>query len=70
MSSVDAPGIIEPGRLYLAAEARQRLRMSVSVSTVDRWRKEAGLPCVKIDGAVLFSPEALREWAAARESQS
>jgi len=41
----------------------------VSESTVDRWRKEAGLPFVKIDGKVLFRPSALEAWAAARESK-
>lgn len=41
--------------------------MSVSASTIDRWRREDGLPFVKVDGLVLFRPPALREWAAARE---
>ncbi len=27
MSSVDVPGVIEPGKLYVAKEARQRLRI-------------------------------------------
>jgi hypothetical protein len=40
--------------------------MGVSPSTLDRWRK-AGLPCLRLDGLVLFRPEALREWAAQRE---
>ncbi len=43
--------------------------LSVSQSTVDRLRREAGLPCVKLDGLVLFRPEALREWAAAKETE-
>ena len=43
--------------------------LSVSVSTVDRLRKE-GLPYVKIDGKVLFRPTALEAWAAAREEIS
>ena len=49
---VDKPG---------AAEA-----LSVSVSTVDRLRKE-GLPCITLDGRVLFRRASLDEWAAARE---
>lgn len=40
--------------------------MGVSPSTLDRWRK-AGLPTVKLDGLVLFRPEALRAWAEAQE---
>ncbi len=47
-----------------AAEA-----LGVSEATVDRWRAEAGLPFVKIDGKVLFRPSALEAWAAARESK-
>ncbi len=27
MQAVDSPGVIEPGRLYTVAEARQRLRL-------------------------------------------
>ena len=41
--------------------------LGVSEGTVDRWRAEAGLPFVKIDGKVLFRPSALEQWAAARE---
>lgn len=44
--------------------------LGVSPSTVDRLRQDAGLPCVKLDGRVLFRPEALRAWAAAREGDS
>ena len=47
-----------------AAEA-----LGVSEATVDRWRAEAGLPFVKIDGKVLFRPSALEAWAASRESK-
>ena len=43
--------------------------LGVSGSTLDRLRRDAGLPCVKLDGLVLFRPESLREWAAAREAQ-
>lgn len=42
---------------------------SVSEATVDRWRNEAGFPCVKIDGKVLFRRSAVDAWAAARESK-
>jgi excisionase family DNA binding protein len=47
-----------------AAEA-----LGVSEGTVDRWRSEAGLPFVKIDGKVLFRPSALEAWAAERETK-
>ncbi len=40
--------------------------LSVSVSTIDRLRK-AGLPCITLDGRVLFRLASLDEWAAARE---
>ena len=47
-----------------AAEA-----LNISEGTIDRWRADAGLPYLKIDGRVLFRPAALEEWAAARESK-
>lgn len=47
-----------------AAEA-----MGVSPATLDRLRAK-GLPAVKLDGLVLFRPEALRSWAAEQESLS
>ena len=54
------------GRILLnkkeAAEA-----LGVSSSTIDRLRQTAGLPSVKLDGLVLFRPEALREWAEKNE---
>jgi excisionase family DNA binding protein len=54
------------GRVLLnkreAAEA-----LVVSQSTLDRLRREAGLPSVKLDGLVLFRPEALQQWAAEKE---
>jgi len=57
------------GRVLLskrqAAEA-----LGVSPSTLDRLRRDAGLPCVKLDGLVLFRPESLRAWALAREGDS
>ncbi len=40
--------------------------LGLSLATVDRLRK-TDLPAVKLDGKVLFRPEALREWAANRE---
>lgn len=43
--------------------------LGVSEATVDRLRK-AGLPCVKLDGKVLFRPAALEAWAAAREGSA
>lgn len=44
--------------------------MGVSQGTIDRWRAEAGLPSVKINGKVLFRPTSLKEWAVAREATS
>ena len=41
--------------------------LSVSVSTIDRLRKE-GLPCITLDGRVLFRRASLDEWAASREA--
>jgi len=41
--------------------------LGVSESTIDRLRRDAGLPFLKLDGKVLFRPEALKEWAAAKE---
>ena len=43
--------------------------MGVSPSTLDRLRREAGLPAVKLDGLVLFRPASLDAWAAARETE-
>ena len=42
--------------------------LSVSVSTIDRWRREEGLPFVKLDGLVLFRPDSLKAWAAEKEN--
>lgn len=47
------------------AEAAQVLG-GVSLSTLDRWRKN-GLPSVKIDGKVFFRLETLGRWTAERE---
>ena len=59
----------DAGKVLLTkAEAAQTL--GVSASTLDRLRREAGLPCVKLDGLALFRPESLRAWAAAREAGS
>ena len=41
--------------------------LSVSVSTVDRLRKE-GLPHITLDGRVVFRRSSLDEWAASREA--
>ncbi len=54
------------GRIMLnKKEAAEALR--VSPSTLDRLRRENGLPSVKLDGLVLFRPDALRQWAAENE---
>lgn len=42
--------------------------MTASEATIDRWRANHGLPCLKLDdGKVWFRPESLREWAKSRE---
>lgn len=45
MCSIDAPGVIEPGRLYVATEARARLRMGMTT-----WRQlvRRGLRVVRV----------------------
>ncbi len=57
----------DTGKLLLgkreAAEA-----LSVSPSTIDRLRREAGLPFIRLQGVVLFRRQALEEWAAAKET--
>ena len=57
------------GRILLNKQGAADV-LSASQSTVDRWRREEGLPFVKLDGLVLFRPAALREWAASKEAQS
>jgi hypothetical protein len=44
MSVANTPGVIEPGRLYLVAEARRRLRLGDIA-----WKKlrQRGLPVVR-----------------------
>ena len=57
------------GRVLLnKREAAESL--GVSPSTLDRLRREAGLPSVKLDGLVLFRPEGLRAWAEKNERES
>ena len=55
----------EPGKILVDKPGAAEI-LSVSVSTVDRLRKE-GLPCITLDGRVLFRRASLDEWAAARE---
>ena len=57
----------DAGRILLTkVEAAQAL--GISPSTLDRLRRDAGLPAVKLNnGLVLFRPESLKAWAAARE---
>ncbi len=62
----DEMSTAEHDRILLnKAEAATTLGMSQS--TVDRLRRVAGLPCVKLNGKAMFRPEALREWAEGRE---
>ena len=53
----------------LWGKRRAAAGMDVSESTLNRWRREEGLPFVKLNGLVLFRPESLREWASAREAE-
>ena len=59
----------DAGKVLLTkAETAQAL--GVSPSTLDRLRRDAGLPCVKLNnGLVLFRPESLRAWAASKEAE-
>lgn len=54
----DSPGVIEPGKLYVAEEARQRLRIGKVT-----WRelRRAGLPVTRCGRqAYVFSDDLLR----------
>lgn len=51
----------------LLSKAKAAEEMSASASTIDRWRREEGLPFVKLNGLVMFRPESLRAWAAEKE---
>ena len=62
MSTVDVPGIIEPGRLYTAIEARSRLRMGLAT-----WKqlRADGLPVVRRGRqAYVFGDDLLRMFRA------
>ncbi len=58
MSIPESPGVIEPGRLYVASEARQRLRLGATA-----WKKlrARGLPVIR-EGrqAYVFGDDLLR----------
>ena len=41
-------------------------QLQVSRSTIDRWRKEEGLPFVKIEGSIRIEEEAFNEWYKAK----
>ena len=56
-------------RRVLLTKAEAARALGVSPSTLDRLRREAGLPAVKLDGLVLFRPASLDAWAAARETE-
>lgn len=56
------------GKLLLDKRAAAEA-LSVSPSTVDRLRRDDGLPYLKLNGLVLFRPEALRAWAAEKETE-
>ena len=60
----------DAGKVLLTkAEAAQAL--GVSPSTLDRLRRDAALPSVKLNnGLVLFRPESLKAWAEKKENTS
>lgn len=51
----------------LLSKAEAAKALAVSEATIDRLRAK-GLPSVKLDGRVMFRPEALRRWA--KESET
>lgn len=58
------------GRILLGKIEASRA-LGVSASTIDRLRRDAGLPAIKLNnGLVLFRPESLKKWAAEHESDS
>ena len=64
MSDSDTPGVIEPGKLYVAEEARQRLRIGATA-----WRKlrKSGLQIIRRGRqAYVFSDDLLAIFAAAK----
>ena len=61
--------LIDEGRRVLLTKTEAARALGVSPSTLDRLRREAGLPAVKLDGLVLFRPTSLDAWAAARETE-
>ncbi len=56
----------ELGRVLLTKKEATDV-MGVSQATVDRLRRDGGLPYVKLHGLVMFRPKALHAWAEARE---
>lgn len=42
--------------------------LGVSEATIDRLRKDKGLPCVKLDGRAMFRPASLDKWAIKQEA--
>jgi len=62
---LDERATTEPDKILVDKPGAAEI-LSVSVSTVDRLRKE-GLPCITLDGRVLFRRASLDAWAAARE---
>ena len=50
--------------LWRKHEATEYLR--TNIRTLDYWRKTAGLPCIKLGGAVRFRREDLDRWISER----
>jgi len=59
----------ESGKLLLDKREAAEL-LSVSVSTLDRLTEPRGfLPCVRLEGRVLYSPDTCRQWIAKCEAE-
>jgi hypothetical protein len=64
-TTVDAPGVIEPGHLYTVAEARERLRAG---NTTWQRIRERGLRITRIGGkSYVLGDDLIRLFAEARE---
>jgi excisionase family DNA binding protein len=57
----------DSGRILLT-KREAAATLGVSEATVDRLRKEKGLPCVKLDGRAMFRSSNLGQWALGMEA--
>lgn len=54
--------------ILVPANEASRL-MGVSARTIDNWRKDEGLPSVKIGGRRLYDPAAIRRWVESHQTE-